>query len=93
MTNHFDNALCMQIHSESTSFSAAIAGQMLAEVLASNDKLFHLDISYNAIGTEDQLGISGMPQGWRPAKLDDIVDSLVRNADEQWLWLTGIRNG
>ena len=26
--------------------------QMLAEVLASNDKLFHLDISYNAIGTE-----------------------------------------
>lgn len=27
--------------------------KVLAEVLASNDKLFHLDISYNAIGTED----------------------------------------
>ncbi|CAK9014501.1 unnamed protein product, partial [Durusdinium trenchii] len=32
--------------------------KMLAEVLVSNDKLFHLDISYNAIGTEDCMLIA-----------------------------------
>ena len=41
-------------------FVSEVDLQMLAEVLASNDKLFHLDISYNAIGTEaSKLWIGG----------------------------------